>query len=204
LFDRLQKDKLFADLPLSRILFDNGSLREIVRPHHVEFVEGRSNVSLQISSPVGEAWGGEVSSSKPKDVTAYAVPDHGVCVESCLYWTLPQFHSNIVERLDAADQKDYKNTKVMFSQAHNECVVDATSNDGSVDYTDLFKKTVQIFLEKVAGYKYIGDAVSRMLINQGGHKKPLEMTPNTFFLRRQEIFSYTTVGYLQVSVAIPT
>ena len=94
--------------------------------------------------------------------------------------------------------------KGVFSQAHDECVVDTTSNDGSVDHTDLFKKTVHIFLEKVAGYKYIGDAVIRMLIGQGGHKKPLQMTPNTFFLRRQEIFRYTTGGYLRVSVAIPT
>ena len=172
-------------------------------------LEQPDSIKVQYTAKVG-------NSSKPKDVTAYVVPDRGVCVESCLYWTLPQFQSNIVERLDEDDQEDDKfllslfakclqgNAKVMFLQAHDECVVDATSDDGSVDYTDLFKKTVQIFLEKVAGYKYIGDAAIRMLIGQGGHRKPLEMTPNTFFLRRQEIFGYATGGYLRVSVAIPT
>jgi hypothetical protein len=54
------------------------------------------------------------------------------------------------------------NAKVMFSQAHDECVVNATSDDGLVDYTDLFKKTVQIFLKKVAWYKFIGDAAIRI------------------------------------------
>jgi hypothetical protein len=87
-------------------------------------LEQPDSIKVQYTAKVG-------NSSKSKDVTALILPERGVCVESCLYWTLPQFQSNIVERLDKDNQEDNQfllslfpkclqgNKKVMFSQAHD-------------------------------------------------------------------------------------
>jgi hypothetical protein len=45
-------------------------------------LEQPNSIKVQYTAKVG-------NSSKPKNVTVYVVPDRSVCVESCLYWTLP-------------------------------------------------------------------------------------------------------------------
>ena len=74
--------------------------------------------------------------------------------------------------------------------------------DGSNDLSwENFLLCVTLFLEEIAGVKYLGDAVIRFLHRA---KKPMEMTPEACFRRRSTMMAFLDSGVLRSKLERPT
>lgn len=150
------------------------------------------------------------SSHKTKDMTAYIVPDQGHHVEYALCYTLVQLETNCLQRLD---ENQRRNGKMLFHltpmilqgpalSIWKQVLEDLELPDKEEDYThDLWVKGITLYLEGVAGIKYLKDVAIRFSLNS---KKTAEMPPPQFFRRRSMIQGYINGGFLRGNLAIPT
>jgi hypothetical protein len=82
------------------------------------------------------------------------------------------------------------------------CVNAADEAEGTNDTSYFnFTNCVSLFLEEIAGIKYIGDALIRWLRHA---KKPMAMAPDVCFRRRSTILAYLDGGLLRSKLSRPS
>lgn len=156
----------------------------------------------------------EVTPGKEKSVGFYVTPASGESVEDFLAHTWDQYKKSSNAMLPS-ELREHGPTHfrlfplalgitatTIWTKVLEENGIKAIDEEGTNDnsYTN-FLFCVSLFVEEMAGVKYIGDAIIRWLRHA---KKPMLMAPDAAFRRRSTILSYLDGGLLRSKLARPT
>jgi hypothetical protein len=138
---------------------------------------------------------------RDKEISFYVTPFNNENVEDFLAQTWDQYKKSTSSKLPSALREDgpthFRLSPLVLSVTamtswlkvlEENCVNAADEAEGTNDTSyPNFTNCVSLFLEEIAGIKYIGDALIRWLCPA---KKPMAMTPEVCFRRRATILAY--------------
>jgi hypothetical protein len=156
----------------------------------------------------------EVSDGKEKDFSFYVTPYNGESVEFFLTETWNQYEKQAKAKLPASKRQDgpthfrllplalgvtatTKWNKVLDAQGIN---MDLDNNEPSQLTYKKFEHCVTLFLEEVAGQKFLGDGIICWL-RRG--RRPMRMSPDVAFDRRATLLALLDCGLLPSKLLRP-
>ena len=157
-----------------------------------------------------------VDRNREKTITLHVTPFDGAHVETFLAHTWDQYEKGANAQLPEALRTDgpthfrlFPNVLGVSATVIWKKILDDEEIDPSADHDDeendlshdSFTNCVSLFLEEVAGLKYIGDAAIRWLRLA---KKPAAMAPDVCFRRRATVLAYLDSGLLRSKLSRPS
>ena len=152
---------------------------------------------------------------RDKEISFYVTPFNNENVEDFLAQTWDQYKKSTTAKLPSALREDGPThfrlfplvlgvtaTTSWLKVLEENCVNAADEAEGTNDTSyPNFINCVSLFLEEIAGIKYIGDALIRWLRHA---KKPMAMAPEVCFRRRATILAYLDGGLLRSKLSRPS